>query len=801
VKRDLTRGSTRGRDTVHVTASARGMGRSAHAPWRLALVTACALLAMLLLATSASAFTQTGTFGSAAPQAMSPNRLAVDEASGDIYVVDEANGVVNRFDHNGAYLSQLTGSFAFGGGGFDDVAVDNSGTATQGYVYVEGEPGSGPGTLTAFDAHGNLRWQSSSFSLLCGVAVDPTSGNLWVGDVNTGVRQRSVADGSAIGSAIDSGGLPCRIAFDASGNLYVDQLPSFGGEIDKYPPPPTDPSASTPDSGAMDVGTDSATGDLYSDQGGSVNVFDSSGTALGSSPFGGSNVGVAVDGAHRLVYLSDSSANDVQVWTMDTGSSKPFASVGTPPSPIGSTSATLNASVNPAGATTDCHFDYGTTTSYGSTAPCDSGPGSGTSDVAVTAALSGLTAGTTYHYRIVAHNSAGTVTGDDNTFTTTTPRTLNVTVVGSGTVTGSTINCTSIGGSGCTATPDSGTTVHLTATPSAGWRFGGWAVTGTSNTTCSGTTSPCDVTMDNDVQVTATFVQQWRLSVQKTGSGSGTVTDNRSAITCGATCSALFDDGASPTLTAAPDANSTFVGWSSGGCSGTAPCQVTLSADTAVTATFAQKAPDVSTGGASGVGQTAATVGGSVNPNGDTATCHFDYGTSTSYGSTAPCASAPGSGSGAVSVSASLSGLAAGTTYHYRLVATNGGGTTAGADATLTTSSAPKAPTLKLSSFSGSTLVLKLACTGSAGQSCSGKLTFKSVIKVRVKHGKKTKVVKKTITVATVSYRAAAGGTQSLKLKLTSAAKSALKSGGLTARAGSFSIKLPKTKVRAKKKH
>ncbi len=172
--------------------------------------------------------------------------------------------------------------------------------------------------------------------------------------------------------------------------------------------------------------------------------------------------------------------------------------------------------------------------------------------------------------------------------------------------------------------------------------------------------------------------------------------------------------------------------------------------------------------------------------------------------------------------SATLSGLVAGTTYHYRLVATNSGGPGTGADANFATAPTPTCqtdaslcspptcptdltkcppPTFKVVGFTGKTLLLRLGCTGYAGQpACSGSLAYKAVIKVRVKHGKKTKVVKKTITVATVHYSVAAGGTASMKLKLTSAAKRALKSGGLTARAGSFSIKLPKTKVRKKAK-
>jgi hypothetical protein len=75
--------------------------------------------------------------------------------------------------------------------------------------------------------------------------------------------------------------------------------------------------------------------------------------------------------------------------------------------------------VNPNGTTvSDCHFDYGTTTSYGSTAPCASAPGSGESAVAVAASLGNLSPASTYHFRVSATNAAGTSTGSDQTFTT-----------------------------------------------------------------------------------------------------------------------------------------------------------------------------------------------------------------------------------------------------------------------------------------------------------------------------------------------------------------------------------------------
>ena len=82
------------------------------------------------------------------------------------------------------------------------------------------------------------------------------------------------------------------------------------------------------------------------------------------------------------------------------------------------TTATLNGTVNPNGLPTTCHFDWGTTTAYGNTTPNDPSPGSGTTALAVTAPLTGLSPNTGYHARLSCTNSAGTTTGNDTTFTT-----------------------------------------------------------------------------------------------------------------------------------------------------------------------------------------------------------------------------------------------------------------------------------------------------------------------------------------------------------------------------------------------
>ena len=81
------------------------------------------------------------------------------------------------------------------------------------------------------------------------------------------------------------------------------------------------------------------------------------------------------------------------------------------------TTSTLNATINPEGIATTYHFDYGTTSSYGhSTATASAG--SGTASTALSAALSGLAPGTTYHYRAVAVSAGGTIAGHDASFAT-----------------------------------------------------------------------------------------------------------------------------------------------------------------------------------------------------------------------------------------------------------------------------------------------------------------------------------------------------------------------------------------------
>lgn len=79
------------------------------------------------------------------------------------------------------------------------------------------------------------------------------------------------------------------------------------------------------------------------------------------------------------------------------------------------TGATLNGSVNPNGLATNYYFEWGATIAYGNTTSSVAA-GSGSTSINVTAPITGLTSGTTYHYRVVAVNADGTSSGSDMTF-------------------------------------------------------------------------------------------------------------------------------------------------------------------------------------------------------------------------------------------------------------------------------------------------------------------------------------------------------------------------------------------------
>ncbi len=127
----------------------------------------------------------------------------------------------------------------------------------------------------------------------------------------------------------------------------------------------------------------------------------------------GQVLGFAFSGDGHTLILIPEPGTAPRVYVNDATVGAAAASEVTP------TAALLSASVNPAGeAVTSCRFEYGATTSYGSTAACSPKPESQTTPVAVSAALKGLAASHTYHFRVAVTTAAGTIYDSDATFTT-----------------------------------------------------------------------------------------------------------------------------------------------------------------------------------------------------------------------------------------------------------------------------------------------------------------------------------------------------------------------------------------------
>ena len=397
-------------------------------------------------------------------------------------------------------------------------------------------------------------------------------------------------------------------------------------------------------------------------------------------------------------------------------------------SSVAQTAATLNATVNPNGSeVSDCHFEYGTSKTYGKSVPCSSLPGSGSSPVAVSAAAVGLSANTTYHFRVVAENTGGPSSGADQTFTTLPEPPMVVTEAASSiTQTAATVNATVNPNGGsvsdchfeygtsksygksmpCLSLPGSGTgPVGVSAsvgslTPNTVYHFRIVA------TNPGGKSEGADQTFKT-LPEPPTVVTEAASSIAKTAATlNATVNPNGGEVGVGeckleygitksygksVPCSSLPGSGTSPVGVSASvtglSANTTYhfriVATNPGGTSEGADQTFKTLPD----------APMVVTKAASSLTQTGVTLNATVNPNEGTVTdCHFEYGPTMSYGTSVPCTpSSPGSGNSPVAVSAAVVGLSPNTTYHFRIVATNPGGTSKGADQTLKT--LPNPPT------------------------------------------------------------------------------------------------------------
>lgn len=129
---------------------------------------------------------------------------------------------------------------------------------------------------------------------------------------------------------------------------------------------------------------------------------------------------------------------------------------------------------------------------------------------------------------------------------------------------------------------------------------------------------------------------------------------------------------------------------------------------------FGSGGATATTNAATAVTSSGATLNGTVNPNGQATTYAFQWGLTTSYGNEAsPSPASAGSGSANVPVSLNLGGLVSGTVYHYRVIASDAGGVTTGADETFTTAGTAPAPAAVTTSAAGSVTATSVVLNGS----------------------------------------------------------------------------------------
>ena len=285
---------------------------------------------------------------------------------------------------------------------------------------------------------------------------------------------------------------------------------------------------------------------------------------------------------------------------------------------VQTTTATLNGTVNPNYLSTTVTFEYGLTTSYGTSVTATQSPVTGSSSLSVSSNLTGLNPGTIYHFRVKTVNSLGTVLGDDKSFTTL--------------------------GQAPSATTSAASNLQATSA----------TLNGTVNANLLSTTVTFEYGLTTSYGSSATATQS-----PVTGSTSTSVSANLTGLTPGSV-TYHFRVKAVNALGTTNGNDLTF--------------------------TTLGQAPLATTQDATTVHALSATLNGTVNANDLSTVVTFEFGLTTSYGSEATASQSPVTGNTATSVSANLTGLTPGSvTYHFRVKAVNTLGTIYGNDMTFTT--------------------------------------------------------------------------------------------------------------------
>jgi DNA-binding beta-propeller fold protein YncE len=417
--------------------------------------------------------TQIGEYGYANNQLRSPIDVATD-SKGNIWVIDSGNARVKKFNSKGEYLTQIGPVEAFGlaTDSADNVLITDGGSNLVEKFNSNGE------YLSVFGSKGSGNGQ---FEVPWGIEVD-SEGNIWVVDYGHNRVEKFDSKGKYLtqfgqfGSGNGQFEWPTFLAIDAHNNVlvsdtfnyriqefnskgeYLTQFGQFGSGNGQFNSPRGIALDSTGGTWVVDqlnnrvqrwfhgaastesataIGPEAATlnGTIYREGYKTQYYFEygattSYGTKLPTSP---QSVGVgtgSVKVAQTPTGLSQGTTYHFRIVIENAtgrayGEDKSFTTLRLPKATseaatnVKATEATLNATVNPEGSETTYQFEYGTTTSYGTKLPISSKAiGSGTNDVKVNEMATGLTPGTTYHYRIVAKSTVGTTPGADLTFTT-----------------------------------------------------------------------------------------------------------------------------------------------------------------------------------------------------------------------------------------------------------------------------------------------------------------------------------------------------------------------------------------------
>ena len=306
----------------------------------------------------------------------------------------------------------------------------------------------------------------------------------------------------------------------------------------------------------------------------------------------------------------------------------------------------------------------------------------------------------------------------------------------------------------CATEYPEGTALTLIAEASAGSEFAGFSGA------CTGFT--CEVTMDAPRSVTATFSLippefEYPLTVERIGTGSGTVTSDPAGIDCGSDCTETLPEGTKVTLTATPAPGSVFDHWTGGGCTGSGSCTTTMSTSRTAKAVFTAVGDRTLTVSRTGAG------GGTVtsSPTGIDCgrTCAAGFGVGTKVTLTATAA--------AGSRFAGFSGACTGT-GSCRVTMDEARDVTAAFEK-VPNGWVRAAATAKVKAGRA---MLRVSCVG--GGACKGKL------KLLAKLGPGGK----RVTIGTASFRVSPGASKTLRIGLVRKAKERLGRGskGLPAR-------------------